>query len=378
MGIPSASGPVVDTLLDAVARHGTVVWFAGSGADETLARELGLRLAREPALAELELMYGSWDPAGARLLDAVAVMDQLVSPGGDPWKRQQTHQTLGRYLLEEAYETYDAIEAHDLAALREELGDVLLQVVLHARMAEEADEPWSIDDVAGGLVEKLVRRNPHVFGSADITDVDEIVDNWERIKREERAARGPDASEAGGSVLDGVARAQPALSLAAKIVSRARRAGIDVPVPGSTGAHRRPPMRRHSAPRCSPSSRRRRSVGSTPRPPCAGRHSPMPRRYGQPKAGELRRGDVWTEERTVTLRRRRRGSGLRSDSDERSVDQAPLRWRACPPRDPISSHSPSASSTNCSRPIPAWPTTPATIGSTIAYRTSPRRRWPLG
>ncbi len=189
-------GPVVDTLLDAVARHGTVVWFAGSGADETLARELGLRLAREPALAELELMYGSWDPAGARLLDAVAVMDQLVSPGGDPWKRQQTHQTLGRYLLEEAYETYDAIEAHDLTALREELGDVLLQVVLHARMAEEADEPWSIDDVAGGLVDKLVRRNPHVFGSADITDVDEIVDNWERIKREERA--GGRARDVGG------------------------------------------------------------------------------------------------------------------------------------------------------------------------------------
>jgi XTP/dITP diphosphohydrolase len=136
--------------------------------------------------------------------------------------------------LEEAYETYDAIEAHDLAALREELGDVLLQVVLHARMAEEADEPWSIDDVAGGLVDKLVRRNPHVFGSANITDVDEIVDNWERIKREERAARGSDGSEAGVSVLDGVARAQPALSLAAKIVSRARRSGIDVPVPSAT------------------------------------------------------------------------------------------------------------------------------------------------
>jgi XTP/dITP diphosphohydrolase len=235
-GHPSASGPVVDALLDAVARHGTVVWFAGSGADETLARELGLRLAREPALAELELMYGSWDPAGARLLDAVAVMDRLVSPGGDPWKRQQTHQTLGRYLLEEAYETYDAIEAHDLAALREELGDVLLQVVLHARMAEEADEPWSIDDVAGGLVDKLVRRNPHVFGSANITDVDEIVDNWERIKREEGAARGSDGSEAGVSVLDGVARAQPALSLAAKIVSRARRSGIDVPVPSAAHA----------------------------------------------------------------------------------------------------------------------------------------------
>jgi XTP/dITP diphosphohydrolase len=223
----AGAGSVVDLLLDAVSRHATVVWLAGAGGDETLARELGLRLAREPALAELELMYGSWDPAGARMLDAVAVMDRLVSPGGDPWKRQQTHQTLGRYLLEEAYEAYDAIEARDLAALREELGDVLLQVVLHARMAEEADEPWSIDDLAGGLVDKLVRRNPHVFGSADITDVDEIVDNWERIKREERQAAG---DSDGVSVLDGVVRAQPALSLAAKIRSRARRGGIDVPV----------------------------------------------------------------------------------------------------------------------------------------------------
>ncbi|MFB9545985.1 nucleoside triphosphate pyrophosphohydrolase, partial [Micromonospora sagamiensis] len=81
-------------LLDAAARHGTVVWLAGPAGDETLARELGLRLAREPGLAELELMYGSWDPPGARLLDAVEVMDRLASPGGDPWKRAQTHRSL--------------------------------------------------------------------------------------------------------------------------------------------------------------------------------------------------------------------------------------------------------------------------------------------
>src|SRR5206468_10138043 len=138
------------------------VWLAGPGGDENLARQLGLRLAREPGLATLELMYGSWDPPGARLLDAVTVMDRLASPGGDPWKRAQTHQSLARFLLEEAYEAYDAIEAHDLTALREELGDVLLQVILHARMAEEARPPWSIDDLAGELVDKLIRRNPHV------------------------------------------------------------------------------------------------------------------------------------------------------------------------------------------------------------------------
>jgi len=209
-------------VFDALAEHGTIVWLAGPTGDEVLARELGLRLAREPELAELELMYGSWDPPGARLLDVVAVMDRLVSPGGDPWKRQQTHQTLARYLLEEAYEAYDAIEAHDLAGLKEELGDVLLQVVLHARMAEEADRPWSVDDLAGGLVEKLVRRNPHVFGDAQVANVDEIIENWERIKREEKAR---------DSAMDGIALSQPALALAAKVVSRARRAAIAVPTP---------------------------------------------------------------------------------------------------------------------------------------------------
>jgi XTP/dITP diphosphohydrolase len=173
-------------------------------------------------LADLELMYGSWDPPGARLLDVVTVMDRLAGPGGDPWKRQQTHQSLSRYLLEEAYEAFDAIEARDLDALREELGDVLMQVVLHARMAEEAEHPWSIDDLAGLLVEKLVRRNPHVFGRAETSDVDEIIENWERIKREEKAR---------GSALDGIALSQPSLALAAKILSRARRAGLDVPVP---------------------------------------------------------------------------------------------------------------------------------------------------
>jgi XTP/dITP diphosphohydrolase len=216
----------VMAMLDALAGADTVVWWAGATGDEDLARRLGLRLAGDPGLAELELMYGSWDPPGARLLDAVTVIDRLASPGGDPWKQQQTHQTLARYLLEEAYEAYDAIEAHDLAALREELGDVLLQVVLHARMAQDADQPWSVDDVAGDLVAKMIRRNPHVFADQVVTDVDDIVDNWERIKREEKAR---------DSVMDGIALSQPALALAAKILSRASRAGIVVPAPAGDG-----------------------------------------------------------------------------------------------------------------------------------------------
>jgi XTP/dITP diphosphohydrolase len=199
-----------------------VVWLAGPAGDQDLARELGLRLAREPGLAELELMYGSWDPPGARLLDAVAVMDRLVSPGGDPWKRAQTHHSLAPYLLEEAYEAYDAIVADDLASVREELGDVLLQVVLHARLGEDAEEPFTIDDVAGDLVDKMIRRNPHVFADTAVHSIDEITENWERIKKAEKAR---------GSAMDGIALAQPALSLAAKVLGRAARAGAQVDLP---------------------------------------------------------------------------------------------------------------------------------------------------
>jgi XTP/dITP diphosphohydrolase len=199
-----------------------VVWLAGPVGDQDLARELGLRLAREPGLAELELMYGSWDPPGARLLDAVAVMDRLVSPGGDPWKRAQTHHSLAPYLLEEAYEAYDAIVADDLASVREELGDVLLQVVLHARLGEDAEEPFTIDDVAGDLVDKMIRRNPHVFADTAVHSIDEITENWERIKKAEKAR---------GSAMDGIALAQPALSLAAKVLGRAARAGAQVDLP---------------------------------------------------------------------------------------------------------------------------------------------------
>ncbi|MGI5212131.1 nucleoside triphosphate pyrophosphohydrolase [Plantactinospora sp. CA-290183] len=221
-------GPVV-ALLDAAATHGTAVWLAGPAGDEALARELGLRLAREPGLAELELMYGSWDPPGARLLDAVAVLDRLASPGGDPWKRAQTHASLAPFLLEECYEAYDAIAAGDLGALREELGDVLLQVVLHARLAEELpeDERWNVDDVAGGLVAKMIRRNPHVFAGAEVGSIEEITENWEQIKRAEKPR---------ASVLDGVALSQPALALAAKILHRVERSGLAVPPPEPSAA----------------------------------------------------------------------------------------------------------------------------------------------
>jgi XTP/dITP diphosphohydrolase len=225
-GVPvTVIDPDPDYLISRIS-DGAVVWLGGADGDLDFTRRLGLRLANEPSLAELELMYGSWDPPGARLLDAVTVMDRLASPGGDPWKRAQTHRSLAPYLLEEAYEAYDAIESDDLDALREELGDVLLQVVLHARLAEELpeDERWNIDDVAGGLVDKMVRRNPHVFAGETVEGIEEITANWERIKKAEKSR---------DSALDGIALSQPALALAAKILHRASRAGLRVPLPES-------------------------------------------------------------------------------------------------------------------------------------------------
>jgi MazG family protein len=155
------------------------------------------------------------------LLRAVAVMDRLRSPGGCPWDAAQSHRSLARYLLEETYETLEAIETDDMALLREELGELLLQVLFHARLAEElpAAQRFDIDDVAGDLVAKLVHRHPHVFADVPVADAAEVNENWERLKA---AEKGRD------SAVDGVPMGQPALALAAKLVSRAGRAGIDV------------------------------------------------------------------------------------------------------------------------------------------------------
>jgi XTP/dITP diphosphohydrolase len=210
-----------------LARSGRlVVWLAGPDGDPAFARALGDLVAREPiGSAEVEVVYASWDPPGARLLDVVTVMDRLRSPGGCPWDAEQTHATLAPYLLEEAYELLDAIEDGDLQLLREELGDVLLQVAFHARLAEElpADERWSVDDVAGDLVAKLIRRHPHVFADSAVSGSAEVEANWDVIKAAEKGR---------SSVTDGVPLGQPALSLAAKLIGRADKAGLAIDPPG--------------------------------------------------------------------------------------------------------------------------------------------------
>ncbi len=158
------------------------------------------------------------DRPGERLLDVVALMDRLRSPGGCPWDAEQTHASLMPYLLEEAYETYDALERADSEHLREELGDLLLQIVFHARISSESG--WGIDDVAGDLVDKLTRRHPHVFAGAP---ADDLEGSWEALKAAEKGRV---------SVTEGVPLGQPALALAAKLQRRATRLGAPVP-PGT-------------------------------------------------------------------------------------------------------------------------------------------------
>jgi XTP/dITP diphosphohydrolase len=176
------------------------------------------------------LLHGSADVLGAHLIDLVATMERLRAEC--PWDARQTHQSLAPHLLEEPYEALEALESGDEEALREELGDVLLQVVFHARIAAERDDGtgFTIDDVADGIVAKLVRRHPHVFADVTVSGAEEVKRNWDEIKQEEKRARASRRGDAAGrpaapSVLDGVPFGQPALALAAQMQRRAVRAG---------------------------------------------------------------------------------------------------------------------------------------------------------
>ena len=153
------------------------------------------------------------------------VMNQLRSPGGCPWDAEQNHESLLKYLLEESYEFIEAVEENDRAAMREELGDVLLQVFFHARMAEEhPTDPFSVEDVAKTVAQKLVRRHPHVFEGVEVRDSQEVLENWEEIKKKEKGRTSP---------LDGVAMSQPALPLVEKLLYRAEKYNVEVTTPDS-------------------------------------------------------------------------------------------------------------------------------------------------
>ena len=156
----------------------------------------------------------------SELLRLVEVMDRLRSPGGCPWDAEQTHESLVKYLLEESYEFIDALGEGDREGMREELGDVLLQVYFHSRIAEDhPTDPFSIEDVARAIADKLIRRHPHVFEGLEVSGTDEIIDNWEEIKAKEKGRT---------SALDGVALAQPALPLVEKLLYRAEKYKVPV------------------------------------------------------------------------------------------------------------------------------------------------------
>jgi XTP/dITP diphosphohydrolase len=159
----------------------------------------------------------------SQLLRLLEVMDRLRSPGGCPWDAEQTHQSLIKYLLEESYEFADSVDDDDRAAMREELGDILLQVYFHSRIAQEhPTDPFSIEEVAEGIADKLIRRHPHVFGDEAVESSADVLANWEKLKATEKNRN---------SATDGVALSQPALPLITKLIYRAEKNGIDLDLP---------------------------------------------------------------------------------------------------------------------------------------------------
>ncbi|MGE7387651.1 nucleoside triphosphate pyrophosphohydrolase [Streptomyces sp. NPDC004126] len=223
--------PDAQELVAACAGGRTVVVLPSGEGDQRLTDGLA-RLAGSGrvAMPDLELLPGSYDLPGARLLDLVQVMDRVRREC--PWTSRQTHEGLVKYAIEEAYELVEAIEDGDRDALREELGDVLLQVVFHARIAEEAGggedgaEAFSIDDVAGDLVDKLIRRHPHVFGDATADSPEDVSAHWQATKAVEKQR---------DSVTDGIPLGQPGLALAAKLAGRVRAGGVAVELPRGEG-----------------------------------------------------------------------------------------------------------------------------------------------
>lgn len=203
----TSSGIAVQISPDPPSYASEAVWIAPTG-DAAWARTVADDLIAGAGADDVEVVFGSYELPGSALLDVVDVMDRLRREC--PWTAQQSHETLSHYLLEEAHETLEALDSGDSEHLREELGDLLMQIVFHARIAAES-EGWDIDDVAAGIAAKLVYRNPHVFGDETVTSAEEVDANWQRLKATEKRRT---------SVLEGIPATLPALAYADKVLGR--------------------------------------------------------------------------------------------------------------------------------------------------------------
>lgn len=189
------------------------VWIAPTGDTAWAHRIADDLMAGEGDVDDVEVIFGSYDLPGSALLDVVDVMDRLWREC--PWTAAQSHETLSHFLLEEAHETLEALDNGDGEHLREELGDLLMQIVFHARIAAETSSDqgggWDIDDVAAGITSKLIHRNPHVFGDATVSSAEEVDANWQRLKALEKGRT---------SALEGIPATLPALAYADKVLGR--------------------------------------------------------------------------------------------------------------------------------------------------------------
>ncbi len=225
------AGDVKLTLMNAYPDDHPVTLISGAGTPDLRLRQLPLyELDRSDDLDDLTTLWVPPLPAAATYADLQDIIAHLRAPDGCPWDRKQTHQSLRPYLLEETYEVLDALDAEDTDALKEELGDLLIQVALHVQIATEEGE-FKLADVIRHVVDKLIRRHPHVFGDVSVQNAEDVARNWEAIKQEERRQNGE--SEKKKTLLDGISAALPALSKAQTYVSRLSRVGYPLPTPGN-------------------------------------------------------------------------------------------------------------------------------------------------
>ncbi|MBS1706194.1 MAG: nucleoside triphosphate pyrophosphohydrolase [Armatimonadetes bacterium] len=218
---PAGTSRVVDQrLLRVITPPHPVGWWSQLDANRIGAFDGRIRWGEVPGPDELGLIRGVDSLHAGGLHGLAEIVDRLLGPGGCPWDQEQTHESLKRHLLEEAYEVLDAIDSGALEALHEELGDLLLQPIMHAQMEKLAGN-WDIESVAQAEADKLVRRHPHVFGDIDVADSDEVLRNWDQLKKQEKGKQ--------DSILAGVPSGMASLLRAFEISKRAARAGFEWP-----------------------------------------------------------------------------------------------------------------------------------------------------